>query len=93
MLQVDSNGHHSQFIDCITDVRCDDRDITKTDGYNTTKRVKRKRCETTVGWHFEIKWKDGTKQWVPLSLIKESNPIDVAEFVKARGIDYEPSFA
>ena len=41
----------------------------------------------TVGWHFKIRWKDGTKQWVPLSLIKEPNPIEVADFVKAIGID------
>ena len=87
MSQVDSNGHHSQFFDCITNVRCDDQDIAKMDGYNTTKRGQRKRRETTVGWNFEIKWKNVTKQWVNLSLIKESNPIEVADFVKSRGID------
>ena len=38
MMQVDSNGHHSQFLDCITDVRCYDRAIAKTNGYNTTNR-------------------------------------------------------
>ena len=58
------------FFDCINNVRYDDRAIAKTDGYNTTKRGQRKRRQTTVGWHFEIRWKDGTKQWVPLSLIK-----------------------
>ena len=31
---------------------------------------KKKRCETTVGWNFEIKWKNSTKQGVLLSLIK-----------------------
>ena len=71
MSQVDSSGHHSQLLDCITDVRCDDRAICKADGYNTTKRGKRKRRETTLGWHFTIKFKYGTKQWVLLSLIKE----------------------
>ena len=90
MLQVNSNGHHSQFLDYITDVRFDDRDIAKTNGYNNTKRGQNKRHETTIGSHFEIKWKDRTKQWVSLSLIKETNPINVAEFVKARCIDDEP---
>ena len=71
MLQVDSNGHHSQLLDCITDVRCDDRDIAKADGYNTTKRGQRKRRETKVGWHLDTKWKNGKKQWVPLRLINE----------------------
>ena len=70
MSQVDSNGNHSQFLNYITNVRCDDRAIAKYDGYNTTKRGQKKRCETTVGWNFEIKWKNSTKQWVLLSLIK-----------------------
>ena len=93
MSQVDSNGHHSQLIYCITNVRCDDRAISKADGYNMTKKGQHKRRKTTVGWHFEIKWNDGTKQWVPLRLIKEFNPIEVADFVKARVIDDEPAFA
>ena len=91
--QVYSNGHYSQLLDCITNIRCDNRAIAKSDGYNTTKRGKRKICETILGCNVEIKWKDGTKQWVPLSLIKESNLIKFADFVKARGIDAEPAFA
>ena len=91
--QVDPNCHHSQLLDCITKFRCDDRAITKSDGYNTTKRGQHKRRQTTVGWNFEIRWKDGTKQWVPLILIKESNPIEVDNFVKSRGIDDDPAFA
>ena len=62
MLQVDSNGHHSQLIDCITNVGFDDIAIDKADGYNITKRGQRKSCETTVRWNFEIKRKDVTKQ-------------------------------
>ena len=52
MPQIDSNGHHSLFLDCITNDRCDDRDVAKSDGYNMTKRGKRKRRETTVGSNF-----------------------------------------
>ena len=89
---VDPNSHPSQLLDCITNVRCDDLAIAKADGYNTSKRGQLKRCQTTVDWNFQMRWKDGTKQWVPLSQIKESNPIEVADFVKARGIDDEPGF-
>ena len=59
--QVDQNGHHSQLLDCITNVRFDYRAIAKADGFNTTKRGQRKRGQTTVGWNVEIRWKDGTK--------------------------------
>ena len=71
MSQVGSNFHPYQFFDCIINFRCDDQAIVKADGYNTNKRGKRKRRETTLGWHFTIKFKYGTKQWVLLSLIKE----------------------
>ena len=77
MSQVDSNGHHSQFLDCINNVRCDDRDIAKSDGYNMTKRGKRKLRETTVIWYFEIKCKNGTKQWV-------LKPVGEKEYLRAR---------
>jgi len=34
-----------------------------------------------------------TESWVPLKDMKESHPVDVAEFAKTRGIDGEPAFA
>ena len=37
MSQVDFNGHHSQFLYFITNIRCDYQDIAKDGGYNTTK--------------------------------------------------------
>ena len=87
LYQVDPNGHHSRLLDCITNVRYDDRGITKADGYNPAKQGQLKSRQTTIGWHFKIRWKYGTKQWVPLRLIKEPYPIVVADFVKAIGID------
>ena len=40
-----------------------------------------------------IKWKDGTSDWVPLKILKESNPVDIAEYAVARGLEDEPAFA
>ena len=39
-----------------------------------------------------IAMKDGSEQWFPLKDLKESNPIDVAEYANPRGIDDEPAF-
>ena len=39
-----------------------------------------------------IAMKDGIEQWFPLKDLKESNPIDVAEYANYRGIDDEPAF-
>ena len=49
--------------------------------------------QTTVGWSFHIKWKDGTSDWVPLKILKESNPVDIAEYAMPPGIEDEPAFA
>ena len=49
--------------------------------------------KTTVGWKFRVKWKDGTFTWEYLKDIKESNHIEVADYVTARSIQYEPAFS
>ena len=46
----------------------------------------------TVGWKFNIKWRDGTTKWVSLKDLKESNSIEVAEYVTERNILEEPAF-
>ena len=48
--------------------------------------------KTTVGWKLLVLWKDGNEQWIPLKDLKESHPVDVAEFDVAKGIDKEPAF-
>ena len=49
--------------------------------------------KTTCGWKLLVLWKDGSKTWLPLKDLKESNPIEVAEFAKSRGVEKEPAFA
>ena len=47
----------------------------------------------TCGWKFLVLWNDGSETWVPLKDMKESHPMEIAEFAKSRGIDKEPAFA
>ena len=49
--------------------------------------------KTTVGWKFRDKWKDETVTWTPLKELKESDPIDIAEYLTAQGIKDEPEFS
>ena len=44
-------------------------------------------------WDLLIRWKDGSESWQKLKDMKESHPIDTAEYAKARGIADEPAFA
>ena len=49
--------------------------------------------QTTVGWKFHVKWKDGTVTWTSLKYLKEPNRFEVAEYVTARNIQDGPAFA
>ena len=44
-------------------------------------------------WQSLVKWKDVSESWVQLKDLKESNPVDVAEYYTARGVEDEPEFS
>ena len=90
--QVDSSGQHSQRLQGILDVKRERNAVSKKDGFVVTRQGRRKLRQTTIGWKFQVKWDNGTTQWIPLKLLKESNPVEVADFVKARGLIDEPAF-
>jgi hypothetical protein len=48
--------------------------------------------KTTRGWKLLCQWKDGTTSWVPLIELKDSNPVELAEYAVASRIDQEPAF-
>ena len=67
--------------------------IKMKDKYIITRTGTRQMRQTTVGWSFLVKWGDGSQQWVDLKVLKESNLMQVGEYVIARGIQDEPAFA
>jgi hypothetical protein len=38
----------------------------------------------TKGWHLCVEWKDGSMSWEHLADLKESNPVEVDEYVVAK---------
>jgi hypothetical protein len=48
---------------------------------------------TTAGWMLNVLWKDGSEQWTPLAIMKESHPLETADFAVSRNINDEPAFA
>ena len=60
--------------------------VPKEKVFVTSKQGVRSLRKTTVGWDFEVQWNDGSKNWVQLKILKESNPVEVAEFVTAKGL-------
>ena len=52
-----------------------------------------KRKKTTKGWKLLVLWKDGSQAWLPLKDLKNSYPIQVAEYAVANKIALVPAFA
>ena len=91
--QVDSDGFSLTLMDAIIDYRCTNTAIDKKDGYVYTKSGQKRKQKTTAGWELLVKWKDESETWIRLVDMKESHPIEVAEFAVAQGIEDEPAFA
>ncbi len=47
---------------------------------------------STISWQLCCQWKDDSTSWTNLTDLKESHPIEVAEYAKIIGIDHEPAF-
>ena len=43
--------------------------------------------------HLCVQWKDRSTSWERLADLKESYPVEVAEFAVSRGLDQQPAFA
>ena len=62
-----------------------DQKITRDDGRTYMRR-------STAGWQICAQWKDGSSSWQKLSDLKESHPIETAEYAVAQGLEQEPAF-
>ncbi|KAI2493498.1 Reverse transcriptase (RNA-dependent DNA polymerase) [Fragilaria crotonensis] len=91
--QVDDEGRSYAVMSEIVDHRTNGHALSKDDGFVEDKRGRRHPRITTRGWELQVEWRDGSTTWVPLSELKESNPIQVAEYAVANKIAEEPAFA
>jgi hypothetical protein len=80
-------------LDDITDFCRDDTAIDKEDAFIIMKNGVRRRKLTTKGWQLLCQWKDGSTNWVALKDMKESYPVQVADYAIASRIEDEPAFA
>jgi hypothetical protein len=49
--------------------------------------------KTMKGWHLCVEWKDGTTSWERLADLKESNPVEVAEYATTKNLHDESAFS
>ena len=92
MSQVDSEGHHYQVLTKVTDNKKDDSAFSKVDGFIKSSSGNLHRNKTTRRWKLLVEWKDGTVDWVPLKYLKQSNPVELAEYTGENEISDEPAF-
>ena len=90
--QCDANGYDVKLMEAIIDHKKDGNAVEDADRYffNRGRRYPKK---TTTGWWLCVQWKGGHTTWEKLCDLKESYPIQVAEYAKASGIQSEPAFA
>jgi hypothetical protein len=91
--QVNPYGYNTMLLKEIIDYRKHDSAVPLEDKYLTTRSGQRRIRKTTQEWELLVAWKDGTKSWVRLATLKDSYPVELAEFAKARRIENEPAFA
>ena len=92
-VNCDSEGYYSSMMVCILYHKRDGSALRMNEKYMKCKNGQMKLRQTTVGWSFLVIMKDGTESWTPLRVLKESNHVDIAEYVLARKINNEPAFA
>ena len=93
LVQVDSEGVRTIMMEGIVDYQKNDAvAVQKQDQYVYNKNGRRRMRKTTMGWELLVKWRDQSESWVRLCELKESHPIETAEFAMARGIQDQPAF-
>ena len=92
--QVDEDGFWSPMLKSIVEAQKDPKvAVDKAHGMVEDCHGRRKPRKTTEGWELLVLWSDGSKTWIPLKYLKESNPVDVADFAVAENLQEEPAFA
>ena len=84
--QVDEEGRTYHILKEKTDHRVGAKAMLKQDGFITTSSGQRQPRHTTVGWEIMVTWKDSSTAWIHLKDLKDSNPVELAEYAIANQI-------
>ena len=93
LAQVDEEGHRQLLLDEIIDHRTNGNEIAKNDGFITMPNGNQRRKLTTRGWEICVSWKDGSTNWIALKDLKDSYPVELAQYAIDNNIADQPVFA
>lgn len=91
--QVDEEGRRHMMLDSIVDMRTNGDQVEQKDAFVTSSNGVKRRRETTKGWECCALWKDGSTSWGTMKDMKDSYPVELAEFAVENGYADEPAFA
>jgi hypothetical protein len=89
--QCDIEGSQFNLMEGIIDHRTDGHAVAPADMYvkhGSNNKVRR----ATKCLHLWVEWKDGTTSWELLADLKESNPVEVAEYAATKSLLNIPAF-
>ena len=89
--QLDDEGNRYRLVEEIVDYRKNADAVTK-DNATVVIRGKEHQRRTTRGWELCVQWKDGSTSWERLAVMKDSYPIEVADYAAAMKLEDEPAF-
>ena len=90
LAQVDEEGHRQIILDEIIDHRQDVNAIGKEDAFTKTPNGMKQGKITKAGWQLCIQLIDESTDWFALKNIKQSYPVQLADYVKRVEIDDKP---
>src|SRR6056300_696374 len=90
--QVDEHGHRHRLMEEIGGHRKTEEALKEVDSWYMTESGTKRRKKTTKGWEIYVIWKDGSSNYIPLREMKESFPIETAQYAMEHGLDKEPAF-
>ncbi len=89
--QCDINRNEYLLLECFVDIQKEHTAIS-LDEQKAVHNGFEYMCSTTLGRHVCCQWMDNSTLWEKLSDVKESQPLQLAEYTISMGVDHEPSF-
>lgn len=91
--QVDDEGRDFRLFDEIIDHEKDASALRRDDSFITSSNGNVHQRKSTKGWKLLVQWRNGSSTWLHLRALKESHPVQVAEYTINNKLETEPAFA
>jgi hypothetical protein len=89
--QCDNDGNEFMSYKEIIDHRKNDKAVLIDDGFTIENGIANPK-KTTIGWEILVEFTNGETQWLPLKVVKESNPVQLADMQSRIKLIMSPLF-